>query len=101
MQAWRLSVGSPALWVKVAGLSLPTPPPCGVTSSQPSLGRPRPSAVCTGGGVGTAVAPRMQAPHDAHVSLQAPTVTIEGFLQALSLAVDKQFEDRKKLSSRA
>lgn len=30
---------------------------------------------------------------------QAPTVTIEGFLQALSLAVDKQFEERKKLSS--
>lgn len=29
---------------------------------------------------------------------QAPTVTIEGFLQALSLAVDRQFEDRKKLS---
>lgn len=51
--------------------------------------------------MGTAVAPRMQAPHDARVSLQAPTVTIEGFLQALSLAVDKQFEDRKKLSSRS
>lgn len=33
------------------------------------------------------------------VSFQAPTVTIEGFLQALSLAVDKQFEERKKLSS--
>uniref|UniRef100_A0A8C0TPK4 Pachytene checkpoint protein 2 homolog n=1 Tax=Canis lupus familiaris TaxID=9615 RepID=A0A8C0TPK4_CANLF len=31
--------------------------------------------------------------------IQAPTVTIEGFLQALSLAVDKQFEERKKLSS--
>lgn len=31
--------------------------------------------------------------------VQAPTVTIEGFLQALSLAVDKQFEERKKLSS--
>ncbi|XP_066886866.1 pachytene checkpoint protein 2 homolog isoform X1 [Kogia breviceps] len=30
--------------------------------------------------------------------VQAPTITIEGFLQALSLAVDKQFEDRKKLS---
>ncbi|XP_020932198.1 pachytene checkpoint protein 2 homolog isoform X1 [Sus scrofa] len=30
--------------------------------------------------------------------IQAPTVTIEGFLQALSLAVDRQFEDRKKLS---
>lgn len=30
---------------------------------------------------------------------QAPTVTIEGFLRALSLAVDKQFEERKKLSS--
>lgn len=35
----------------------------------------------------------------ARVSLQAPSVTIEGFLQALSLAVDKQFEERKKLSS--
>lgn len=32
-------------------------------------------------------------------ALQAPTVTIEGFLQALSLAVDKQFEERKKLSA--
>ncbi|TKC39056.1 hypothetical protein EI555_017336 [Monodon monoceros] len=31
--------------------------------------------------------------------VQAPTITVEGFLQALSLAVDKQFEDRKKLSS--
>ncbi|KAB0393802.1 hypothetical protein E2I00_001234, partial [Balaenoptera physalus] len=31
--------------------------------------------------------------------IQAPSITIEGFLQALSLAVDKQFEDRKKLSS--
>ncbi|XP_043344565.1 pachytene checkpoint protein 2 homolog isoform X2 [Cervus elaphus] len=31
--------------------------------------------------------------------IQAPTVTIEGFLRALSLAVDKQFEERKKLSS--
>ncbi|XP_019479895.1 PREDICTED: pachytene checkpoint protein 2 homolog, partial [Hipposideros armiger] len=31
--------------------------------------------------------------------IQAPTVTLEGFLQALSLAVDKQFEDRKELSS--
>ncbi|DAA17766.1 pachytene checkpoint protein 2 homolog [Bos indicus x Bos taurus] len=31
--------------------------------------------------------------------IQAPTVTIEGFLQALSLAVEKQFEERKKLSS--
>ncbi|XP_051696527.1 pachytene checkpoint protein 2 homolog [Oryctolagus cuniculus] len=31
--------------------------------------------------------------------VQAPTVTIEGFLQALSLAVDKQFEERKKLSA--
>nr|XP_040129327.1 pachytene checkpoint protein 2 homolog [Ictidomys tridecemlineatus] len=30
--------------------------------------------------------------------IQAPTVTIEGFLQALSLAVDKQFEEKKKLS---
>lgn len=38
-------------------------------------------------------------PHNACVFFQAPTVTIEGFLQALSLAVDKQFEDRKKLSS--
>lgn len=33
------------------------------------------------------------------LSFQAPTITVEGFLQALSLAVDKQFEDRKKLSS--
>ncbi|XP_063670551.1 pachytene checkpoint protein 2 homolog isoform X2 [Pan troglodytes] len=31
--------------------------------------------------------------------VQAPTVTIEGFLQALSLAVDKQFEERKKLAA--
>ncbi|XP_055991049.1 pachytene checkpoint protein 2 homolog isoform X1 [Sorex fumeus] len=31
--------------------------------------------------------------------IQAPTVTIEGFLQALSLAVDKQFEEKKQLSS--
>uniref|UniRef100_A0A8C8ZF54 Pachytene checkpoint protein 2 homolog n=1 Tax=Prolemur simus TaxID=1328070 RepID=A0A8C8ZF54_PROSS len=31
--------------------------------------------------------------------VQAPTVTIEGFLQALSLAVDKQFEERQKLSA--
>ncbi|XP_012412093.1 pachytene checkpoint protein 2 homolog [Trichechus manatus latirostris] len=31
--------------------------------------------------------------------VQAPTVTIEGFLQALSLAVDRQFEERKKLSA--
>ncbi|XP_035147744.1 pachytene checkpoint protein 2 homolog isoform X1 [Callithrix jacchus] len=31
--------------------------------------------------------------------IQAPTVTIEGFLQALSLAVDKQFEERKKLEA--
>uniref|UniRef100_A0A8C9P2A2 Pachytene checkpoint protein 2 homolog n=1 Tax=Spermophilus dauricus TaxID=99837 RepID=A0A8C9P2A2_SPEDA len=30
--------------------------------------------------------------------IQAPTVTIEGFLQALSLAVDKQFEEKKQLS---
>jgi hypothetical protein len=33
------------------------------------------------------------------VSFQAPSVTIEGFLQALSLAVDKQFEEKKKLSA--
>ncbi|KAH0521528.1 Pachytene checkpoint protein 2-like protein [Microtus ochrogaster] len=31
--------------------------------------------------------------------IQAPSVTIEGFLQALSLAVDKQFEEKKKLSA--
>ncbi|XP_004698469.2 pachytene checkpoint protein 2 homolog [Echinops telfairi] len=31
--------------------------------------------------------------------VQAPTVTIEAFLQALSLAVDRQFEERKKLST--
>ncbi|XP_053449653.1 pachytene checkpoint protein 2 homolog isoform X2 [Nycticebus coucang] len=31
--------------------------------------------------------------------VQAPTVTIEGFLQALSLAVDKQFEEREKLTA--
>ncbi|XP_045422466.1 pachytene checkpoint protein 2 homolog isoform X2 [Lemur catta] len=31
--------------------------------------------------------------------VQVPTVTIEGFLQALSLAVDKQFEERQKLST--
>lgn len=54
-----------------------------------------------GGGVGSAEPPGCGPPHDARVSLQAPTVTIEGFLQALSLAVDKQFEDRKQLSSRA
>ncbi|GAB5567407.1 pachytene checkpoint protein 2 homolog isoform X4 [Prionailurus iriomotensis] len=30
--------------------------------------------------------------------VQAPTVTIEGFLRALSLAVDKQFEEKKQLS---
>ncbi|XP_030045926.1 pachytene checkpoint protein 2 homolog [Microcaecilia unicolor] len=30
--------------------------------------------------------------------LQSPTVTIEMFLQALSLVVDKQFEERRKLS---
>ncbi|KAM4705088.1 pachytene checkpoint protein 2 homolog [Rhinophrynus dorsalis] len=30
--------------------------------------------------------------------IQSPTVTIERFLQALLLAVDKQFEERKKLS---
>lgn len=34
-----------------------------------------------------------------YLSFQAPSVTIEGFLQALSLAVDKQFEEREKLSS--
>lgn len=33
------------------------------------------------------------------VCFQAPTVTIEGFLRALSLAVDKQFEEKKQLSS--
>uniref|UniRef100_A0A8C6W8E3 Pachytene checkpoint protein 2 homolog n=1 Tax=Nannospalax galili TaxID=1026970 RepID=A0A8C6W8E3_NANGA len=31
--------------------------------------------------------------------IQAPSVTIEGFLQALSRAVDKQFEEKKKLSA--
>uniref|UniRef100_A0A8C9A5R4 Pachytene checkpoint protein 2 homolog n=1 Tax=Prolemur simus TaxID=1328070 RepID=A0A8C9A5R4_PROSS len=31
--------------------------------------------------------------------VQAPTVTIEGFLQALCLAVDKQSEERQKLSA--
>ncbi|XP_076972907.1 pachytene checkpoint protein 2 homolog isoform X2 [Tamandua tetradactyla] len=31
--------------------------------------------------------------------VQAPTVTIEGFLHALSLAVDKQFEEKRKLSA--
>ncbi|MEJ1275877.1 thyroid hormone receptor interactor 13 [Cricetulus griseus] len=31
--------------------------------------------------------------------IQAPSVTIEGFLQALSLAVDKQFEEKMKLSA--
>ncbi|XP_001369033.1 pachytene checkpoint protein 2 homolog [Monodelphis domestica] len=31
--------------------------------------------------------------------IQTPTVSVEGFLQALSLVVDKQFEERKKLST--
>ncbi|XP_063113984.1 pachytene checkpoint protein 2 homolog isoform X1 [Cavia porcellus] len=30
--------------------------------------------------------------------VQAPTITVEGFLQALSRAVDRQFEERKRLS---
>ncbi|EPY84988.1 thyroid receptor-interacting protein 13 [Camelus ferus] len=42
---------------------------------------------------------RAPGPPRCHLSFQAPTVTVEGFLQALSLAVDKQFEERKKLSS--
>uniref|UniRef100_A0A7N9IC68 Pachytene checkpoint protein 2 homolog n=1 Tax=Macaca fascicularis TaxID=9541 RepID=A0A7N9IC68_MACFA len=37
--------------------------------------------------------------HCAQQLVGAPTVTIEGFLQALSLAVDKQFEERKKLAA--
>lgn len=37
-------------------------------------------------------------PSDDFVSFQAPTITVEGFLQALSRAVDRQFEERKRLS---
>lgn len=84
-QAWYLSVGPPALWVEVAGLSLPTHTSCGVMSSRPSLGRPRPSAICAGGGVGTAVAPRVWAtprcprvlagPHCHHRRLPAGSVS--------------------------
>ena len=53
-----------------------------------------------GGGSGAAGWPlRGQELARCRLSFQAPSITIEGFLQALSLAVDKQFEDRKKLSS--
>lgn len=53
--------------------------------------------LCPGGGCCQAT-PTPRADRRDTVYPQAPTVTVEGFLHALSLAVEKQFEERKKLS---
>ena len=55
--------------------------------------------LCPGGGCSQATPTSRARTATMPCVFQAPTVTIEGFLQALSLAVEKQFEERKNLSS--
>lgn len=84
---WALP-GPHTVLVQNSALESPPCPCCGCA----------PAAVSVGGAAASGPTEGRSSPR-ACVSFQAPTVTIEGFLQALSLAVDKQFEERKKLLS--